>query len=338
MSGHASLARPSSRGAPRPPIRELRAKRPLARHFWTVVWTLALACAARAEPTEWWVLAARLDSGDQVVAEFTLTDLGPGERNAAAIGSWVERGGVATPFSRAKLGGDWTPSPDGRRIDLGKFVFDRTRPQAQLRIEKGSLRIVLDFPLADAPLATRKLAGGRWTQQLWTGGAPARASLWRRGMAAPRVAAGRVALSRRMIDGAESKLAQRRNETFALEAAPLYVAEIASRGRAERWVVACDANGKPLAQDYGAVATREPLIAVSPRVTLAGSAVRGALTAGARLAAYDPLANLPAAIRFLLGLRLQSVWMASPFALDVREGARSAHREGIAIASYTFYQ
>ncbi|MFI5321741.1 MAG: hypothetical protein ACHQ6V_19365, partial [Myxococcota bacterium] len=62
------------------------------------------------------------------------------------------------------------------------------------------------------------------------------------------------------------------------------------------------------------------------------------LSAGAPLASYDPLADLPAPIRFVLGLRLRSAWMASPFAIDVREGARAARREGTAIASYTFYQ
>jgi hypothetical protein len=298
----------------------------------------ALAPAARAASTEWWVLAARLDSGDQLIVELTLTDVGPGERNAAAIGNWVAKDGALTPFSRAKLGGDWTPSADGKRIDLGKFVFDRSKPEAQLRVEKGSLRIALDFPLAAAPLATRKLAAGKWTQELWVSGAPVRASLWKKGMVAARTSAGRVALSRRLIEGPEARLAQRRLEAFTLAAAPLYVVEVANGRRAERWVVACDASGKLLAQDSVALASSERLSAVSPKLVLAGAAVGGVVHAGERVASYDPLANLPAPIRFVLGLRLQSVWMASPFALDVREGARTARREGTAIASYTFYQ
>jgi hypothetical protein len=303
-------------------------------------WLLAIAApaAALAAPTEWWVLAARLDSGDQVIVEFTLTDVGPGERNAAAIGNWIAKDGALTPFSRAKLGGDWTPSPDGRRIDLGKFVFDRTQPQSQLRVEKGSLRIALDFTLASAPVATRKLAGGKWTQELWIAGAPVRASLWKKGMAAPVASSGRVALSRRLIDGPEARLARRRLEAFTLGAAPLYVLEVANGGRTERWVVACDASGKLVAQDSTAFAANEQLSSVPPRLALAGPAVRGALSAGARVAAYDPLADLPAPVRFVLGLRLRSVWMASPFAFDVRESARTLRREGTAIASYTFYQ
>jgi hypothetical protein len=305
----------------------------------SLVLALLLAgAAAHAAPTEWWVLAARLDSGDQLIVEFTLTDVGPGERNAAAIGNWITRDGVVKAFSRAKLGGDWTPSPDGRRIDLGKFVFDRTQPRAQLRVEKESLRLSLDFPLASVPLATHPLAGGKWTQQLWSVSAPVEASLWKRGMATPLATRGRVALSRRLIEGPEARLAQRRSEFFTLGAAPVYALEVANGKRAERWVVAFDARGRLVAQDDAALATSEKLAIPSPRVALAGPAVHGALDAGAPLASYDPLADLPAPIRFVLGLRLRSAWMASPFELSVREGARSVRLTGTAIASHTFYQ
>ena len=221
--------------------------------LWVRIGVLAFAAsaasAAHAAPTEWWVVAARLDSGEHVFVEITLTDVGPGERNVAAIGNWIAKDGALTPFSRAKLEGDWTPSPDGKRIDLGKFVFDRSRPQAQLRVEKASLRLALEFPLAAVPLATKKLANGKWTQELWSAGAPVQVSFWKRGMAAPLVGKGRVALSHRWVVGAEGKLAERRLELFTLGAEPLYALEVASGKRAERWVVAFDARGKLLAEE-----------------------------------------------------------------------------------------
>ena len=304
------------------------------RFFATPLLAIALAApAANAAPTEWWVLAAQLDSGDRVLVELTLTDIGPGERNAAAIGEWIAADGAHTSFSRAKLGGDWTPSADGRRIDLGKFVFDRSAARAQLRVEKGSLRIALEFPLAAAPLATKRIAGGKWTQELWIAAAPVDASLWKRGMAAPLRTKGRVGLSRRAIEGPEAKLAARRLEAFTLGPAPLYVLELAKGKSAERWVVAFDAKGKLVAQDAGAVASKEALGAPAPQLSLAGPGATGALLAGTRLASYDPLANLPAPIRFLLGLRLKSTWMASPYDVSVS----AARRKGTAIASYTFY-
>jgi hypothetical protein len=301
----------------------------------------ALACAFAASAaraaSEWWVLAARLDSGDQVLVEFTITDVGPGDRNAAAIGTWLARDGTRTSFSRAKLEGDWSESRDGRRVDLEKFVFDRSKPQAELRVEKGSLRIALDFPLASAPLASHAFAGGKWTQELWSAGAPLKATLWRKGMPAAVRGVGRVALSRRRIEGPEAKLAQRRAEWFALGAAPVYAVEIAHTKNAERWVVACDAAGRPVAQETGAASVGGVGL-VPARVALAGPAVAGTLGAGKQLAAYDPLADVPSLIRLALGLRLQSVWMASPFAFEVREAAHLGHREGIAVASYTFYR
>jgi hypothetical protein len=268
-----------------------------------------------------------------VLVEFTLTDVGPGERNAAAIGEWVAPDGALTPFSRAKLGGDWTASAGGRRIDLGKFVFDRSTAPAQVRVEKGSLRIALEFPLAAAPLATKRLAGGKWTQELWIASAPVSASLWKRGMAEPLRTQGRVGLSRRSIEGPEAKLAARRLEAFTLGAAPVYVLELANGKGAERWVVALDANGKLAAQDAHAGPQAGALGAPAAQLALTGPGATGTLLAGTRLATYDPLANLPAPIRFLLGLRLKSTWMASPY--DVSVG--SARRKGTAIASYTFY-
>ena len=302
-----------------------------------LAFALATASAAQAAPTEWWVLAARLDSGEQVLVEFTLTDVGPGERNAAAIGNWVAKDGTLVPFSRAKLGGAWTPSPDGKRIDLGKFVFDRTQPHAQLRVEKQNLRLTLDFPLPGAPLATKKFADGKWTQELWSASAPVTTSFWKQGMPAPYSGQGRVALSRRLITGPEAKLAERRLEAFMFGPAPLYALEIARGKRAERWIVAVDTHGDLLAQDSAAYAPSEKLSAVSRKLSLGGPAVIGALDAGVRLASYDPLADLPAPIRFVLGLRLRSAWTASPFAVEVGEGTRLARREGTAIASYTFY-
>ena len=222
------------------------------------------AGSAHAAPTEWWLFAAQLETGDRVLVELTLTDVGPGERNVAAIGNWQRADGSLVPFSRAKLGGEWTSSAGGRRMDLQKFVFDRSAQRAQLRVEKGSLKLALDFALPAGPVATRALAGGKWTQELWTGASALDASLWQRGMTVPVRAKGRIAVSRRLIVGAEAKLAARRLEAFTLDSAALYVVEIARAGAAERWVVALDASGKPIAQEFASAASADKLGAVSP--------------------------------------------------------------------------
>lgn len=292
-----------------------------------------IAGSASAGPTEWWLFVAQLETGDRVMVEVTLTDIGPGERNAAAIGNWQRADGGLVPFSRAKLGGEWTEGAGGKRMDLQRFVFDRSAQRAQLRVEKGSLKLALDFALPPHPVATRALAGGKWTQELWTGASAVDASLWQRGMSVPLRAKGRIGVSRRLIIGAEAKLAARRLEAFALDPAALYVLEIARAGAAERWVVALDASGKPVAQDFASAASADKLSAASPRLALPGPAVTGVLSAGVRLSAYDPLADLPAPIRFLLGLRLRSQWMASPLEAAVRGKAQKR----TAITSYTFY-
>ncbi len=309
---------------------------------WALVLLLAAgaASAAQAAPTEWWVIAARFDSGESLVFELTLTDQGPGERNAAAVGHWVAADGKLTPFRRAMRGGSWKNGANGRRIDLEKLIFDRSGERAQLRVEKKSLRIALDFPLAAQPLARRDLSGGAWTQELWTSGAPAEVSFWQRGLAEPLRARGLVAVSHRSVRGGESKLAARRLEAFSLaNETRLYVVELASAKRSERWVVV-DQGGQLLADAIEVAPPLPALASVPERIELPGAGpVRGELRAGREIVAYDPLAELPGPVRWVvsLAIRLRSAWMASPYDVTLSGAPKALRLRGTAIASYTFY-
>lgn len=304
-----------------------------------VVAVLAFGAASRARsgPTECWLLLARLDSGDALLFEITITDAGPGERNAAVIGRWATADGKLISFQKAKLGGEWSSGPGGRLIDLEKFQLDRRGPRARLSARKKAIRVELEFPLGAAPLAARELAGGKWTQELWASAVAVTATLWAEGRAEVKTR-GRVALSHRLIDGPEAKHAMRRGEAFSLDSgASLYVAEIAAAKRRERWLVARDARGRVIADVLETGGAQPGLRAAPAELVLATASARGKLLAGEQLAAYDPLAELPAAIRFVLGLRLRSAWMSSPFDFRVGDGAAALALRGTALASYTFY-
>lgn len=293
--------------------------------------------AALAAPTEWWLLCARFDSGDALLFEITVTDAGPGDQNAAAVGQWWAPDGSLTPFYKAKREGKWQGSADGRVIDLEKAVFDRSGPRATLTARKKFIRISLDFPLAAQPLASHELAGGKWSQELWASGAPVSATLWREGRSEVRTR-GLVSLSHREISGQEAALAKRRLEAFSLgRGAQLYVAELAGAKRSERWVLALDAQGRVIAEALESGVTQGSLGAAPTRLALAAKGATGKLLAGRQLAAYDPLAELPGPVRFLLGLRLRSAWMASPFDVSVQAGGQPLRLQGTALASYTFY-
>jgi hypothetical protein len=298
---------------------------------------LGLVAPVQAAPTEGWLVLARLDSGDQLLFELTITDAGPGERNAAVIGRWKTHDGKLISFDKAKLGGAWTQSADGRRLDLEKFQLDRSAPLATLRAEKRSIRIALDFALPSEPAAARALAGGAWRQELWASAVPVSATLWAAGRSETKTR-GRLALTHRVIAGREGDHTQRRGELFSLGAgANVYVAELASARGGERWVVARDASGRVIGDAVERVAAESAPHALPVRSVLATPSVSGTLLAGTRLAAYDPLAELPAAMRFLIGLRLHSSWMSSPFDLRVAGAAGSETLRGDALASYTFY-
>jgi hypothetical protein len=298
---------------------------------------LGLGAPARAAPTEGWLVLARLDSGDQLLFELTITDAGPGERNAAVIGRWKTHDGKTISFDKAKLGGEWTQSADGRRLDLEKFQLDRSAPLATLRAQKRSIRVAFDFALPAEPVAARAFAGGAWQQELWASTTPVSATLWAEGRSETKTR-GRLALTHRVVAGREGDHTQRRGELFSLgTSASVYVAEFASARGGERWVVARDASGRVIGDAVERTAAEPAPGSLPARSTLATSSVSGTLLAGTRLEAYDPLAELPAAIRFLVGLRLHSTWMSSPFDLQIRSAAGSEPLRGEALASYTFY-
>ncbi len=299
--------------------------------------SLAAASAAGAAPTEWWVVCGRFEGGHTLALELTITDVGPGERNAAAVGSWIAPNGVVTPFRKARASGGWQSA--GTRLTLDDIVFDRASPRATLRADKRRIHLELGFPLGAQPIARHDFAGGAWHQELWASAAPAHASVRLEGTAAPLELSGVVAMSHRSIAGAESELALRRFEAFSLASRTrLYVAEVASARRSERWTLA-ERDGAIFSESFERSPAAPVGKGVPARIELAGERARGRFEAGRELVAYDPLAELPGPVRFLvsLAIRLRSAWMASPFDVTVRGASSGLRLRGTAIASYTFY-
>jgi len=93
-----------------------------------LVSTQSMADIARGNPaarllssesaSEHWEFTARFDSGHYFFAEFLITNIGPGERNAAAIGYIIDPGGTPHRFTNGRRNGHWNLSPDHLSLHL----------------------------------------------------------------------------------------------------------------------------------------------------------------------------------------------------------------------------
>jgi hypothetical protein len=248
----------------------------------------------------------------------------------------VAPSGQVTPFRKARVSRDWERA--GSKLTIGDIALDRATPRASFSAQKKRIRLELDFALGAHPIATREFAGGAWRQELWASGAPAHAKISLEGGPYQDIS-GVVALSHRVISGGESELAVRRLEVFSLAPGTrLYLAEVSSARRSERWTLA-ERDGVFFGESFEQLPGVPRGRGVPARLELAGERARGHVDAGRELVAYDPLAELPGPVRFLvsLAIRLRSAWMASPFDVTVRGASSGLRLRGTGIASYTFY-
>jgi hypothetical protein len=88
--------------------------------------------AARLLPGEFasehWELTARFDSGHLLFVEFLITNIGVGDRNAAASGHLVAPDGQTYHFTNGRREGNWQLSPDRLRLEIGASRLDLHAP------------------------------------------------------------------------------------------------------------------------------------------------------------------------------------------------------------------
>jgi len=96
---------------------------------------------------EYWDLVAQLDSGHRFYARFLITNRGPGDRSAVAMGDLVDPDGRAIPFQNGRREGRWTLGEDARSLRIGSSRLDLSGPAARVEIDndKRGFEVVLDF-------------------------------------------------------------------------------------------------------------------------------------------------------------------------------------------------
>lgn len=309
--------------------------------------------AARLLPGEFaserWELTARFDSGHLLFAEFLITNIGIGDRNAAVVGHIVEPDGKTRRFRNGRREGRWSLSSDRLRIEVGSSLLDQHDPIHQLRVDKRRVRVDLRFRPDGPAVWSDGFAPSRYALNLLDAAAPAEGTLWVKGMEGPLIVHGTVAVTHSWMSEAESNLVLRRIEFFSLQGDFfLYLADITTPSRARtRWMVvkqegqiAYESQEFELSLDGDAGESRSQGYGVPGVLHFESPEIRGQIQLGHVLLRYDPFVDLPQPFRFLLALKMRPrrVWALSPFEISFRPDSDHApiRIRGTGVTKVTF--
>jgi hypothetical protein len=293
---------------------------------------------------ESWDVVARLDSGDLVLAQAIVTNLGLGDGNANVVGYWIAPDGTERRFKRSEPGGRWLST--GGDLDLHSIALDPAGPQRRLEVRKSEVGIDV---VADArrPLPQPPPLGAGCRFDLLDVAAPGQATL-RPGPGAPRVSHHAwVAWTHRTSPSFDSECVLRRVEVFFLEQdLGGYFTEVTTpRGETHRWLLATRGGrvvfaGVPdeVALDWERAQDGYP----EPRsLRLRAGDLEARVRFGSPLVSVDPLERLAAPIHWLVSTRVRPRLeiARAPFEVELGGadgGARASwHGEAVAKITYT---
>ena len=295
--------------------------------------------------SEFWSLTARFETGEFLMIELCITNIGLGDANAAVIGHLIDTDGTVHSFDGAKSRGEWTLSDDRLRVVIGKLELDQRGPVHRLRISKKRLRVDLSFEASGEGEHLGELAGsGRGFDLLGAETAVA-GSLWTEG-GEERTVRGRLFRTHRWAEEPESSFVLRRIELFTLDSdTSVYLVEATDpSGGAESWLRVQQGNQLLRA---ARVSTRliwaeTPMPEDFPlpeAIEIEGEGVRGRFELGPGLVRYDPLRDLPAPVRWVLTpfIRWRTAWNTASFELEftaVTDGPIQLRGRGLSNVTY----
>lgn len=307
--------------------------------------------------SELWELTAQFDSGHRLFAEFLITNIGFGDRNAVAVGHLVEPNGKTHRFRNSRRKGRWGLSADRRRLEIGASLLDLHAPVSQLRVTKRRVQVDLHFRLDDTAVWSDAFAPFGYALDLLDIDAPVAGTLWIRGMEKPLPVKGVAVLAHSWMNKTASDLILRRIEFFSLHpACSVYAVDlVAPDGIRRRWMVtkkngAIDQEVRQLNVTLGG--TSKKLSAhgypVPTALRLHSPGIEGQVRLERLLLRDDPLSDLPGPLRFLVSLvfnlQPQRVWAASSFTVAFPPNPATAHQpdhsppalQGTGVTAVTF--
>lgn len=295
--------------------------------------------------SEFWSLTARFETGEHLMVELCISNVGFGDANAALMGHLIDADGTVHSFDGAKSHGEWTLSDDRLRVVIGKVELDQSGPVHRLRIWKERVHVDLTFQAAGEGERLKELDGSSQGFDLLGTETAVEGRLWTEG-GEERAVRGRLVRTHRWADQLESSFVLRRIEFFSLEGeTSIYLVETTDpSGEAESWLRVQRGD-----QVFPAVRVSTKLVwpkapipegfPIPEAIEISGEGVRGRFEFGTGLVSFDPLQELPAPVRWVLSpfIRWRSTWSTAPFELEILAGPMGPLRlsgEGLSNVTY----
>ncbi len=289
------------------------------------------------DASESWNLYVELESGHRITQRFLVTNAGPGDHNAVAVGHLIEPGRKPYRYENGRRRPRWTLSDDRLFFDIAASHLDLHRPRGELRITKDDIEIRLFFDFSTGAAAARvpreRLPGG-YNVEVLAVAAETEGTIAAPWMTRPVETRGRTWLVHTWTKKDEARLLSRRVDLFGSDGeSAFYGVHLRSRGDWE--------SGWSLVTDRTRGIIESPIkIPASWNVRPAGSGGgkyptprgfevdagnhSGQITLGREWLRFDPLDVLPQPFKWFVRSRSkpQEVWA------DARIGVRISPAPG----------
>jgi len=275
------------------------------------------------DASEAWTLYIELESGHRITQRFLLTNVGPGEHTAVAIGHLVEPGRAPYRYQNGRRRARWTLSEDGLFFDIGASHLDLHRPNGELRITKDDIEIRLFFDFAAQDLSARIPASrlpGDYQVEVLAVGAATRGSILAPWMTEAVETHGVTWLVHSWTRTDEAKLLRRRVEVFGRDKTlSFYGIQLKGRGDWESaWSLLADENRQiieppinvPAGWIEGARRSGSKNYPTPSGFAIQGHSNLTAITLGSDWLRFDPLEVIPQPFRWFIRRisKPQEVW------------------------------
>ena len=275
------------------------------------------------DASEAWTLFIELESGHRITQRFLLSNAGPGEHNAVAIGHLSEPGRAPFRYENGRRRPRWTLSEDRLFFDIAASHLDLHRPRGELRITKEDIEIRLFFDFAAQGPSSRvpaeRLPPGYHVDVLALGAAT-QGSIKAPWMDRPLESKGRAWLVHTWTEKDESDLLSRRVEVFGrTRQTSFYGIQLAGRGDWQSaWALASDAEhgmiesriNVPGQWNQSAIRGTSSDYPLPGAFQIRDEPFSGQITLGQEWLRFDPLEVIPQPFRWFIrrSSQPQEVW------------------------------
>ena len=274
------------------------------------------------DASEAWTLFLELESGHRITQRFLLTNVGPGEHSAVAVGHLVEPGRAPYRYENGRRRARWTLSDDRLFFDIAASHLDLHRPKGELRITKDDIEIRMFFDFHETAASARVPAAAlppRYHVEVLAMGAPTKGTILAPWMSTPVETRGRAWLVHTWTPKEEARLLSRRLEVYGADSETSFYA-IQLRGNGDwagAWSIAADRSGrivespinveKPWNELSGQGGGKYPTPA---GFEIADTPFAGSISLAREWLRFDPLEVIPQPFRWFIRRRSrpQEVW------------------------------